>query len=147
MNDRVLMHHGVKGMKWGVRRTPEQLGHRIEKAKKTASEVKERNQGDINTAKTKLTNTNESAIKRALKMAMKPKAEEEDLSKYTNKELQEKVTRMNLENQYRRLADERNTSEGREIVTDLLASSGGIVLSTAATVAAAEVVRHLLKAG
>lgn len=23
-----LMHHGVKGMKWGVRRTPAQLGHR-----------------------------------------------------------------------------------------------------------------------
>lgn len=22
-----LMHYGVKGMKWGVRRTPEQLGH------------------------------------------------------------------------------------------------------------------------
>lgn len=26
-----LYHHGVKGMKWGVRRTPEQLGHRKRK--------------------------------------------------------------------------------------------------------------------
>lgn len=26
-----LYHYGVKGMKWGVRRTPEQLGHRIKK--------------------------------------------------------------------------------------------------------------------
>lgn len=24
-----LYHHGIKGMKWGVRRTPEQLGHRV----------------------------------------------------------------------------------------------------------------------
>lgn len=27
-----LMHYGIKGMKWGVRRTPEQLGHRPKKA-------------------------------------------------------------------------------------------------------------------
>ena len=29
-----IWHHGIKGMKWGVRRTPEQLGHRT-KSKRT----------------------------------------------------------------------------------------------------------------
>lgn len=32
MDNTYLCHHGVKGMKWGVRRTPEQLGHKSEKA-------------------------------------------------------------------------------------------------------------------
>lgn len=28
MTDNELYHHGIKGQKWGIRRTPEQLGHR-----------------------------------------------------------------------------------------------------------------------
>lgn len=30
----ILEHYGIKGMKWGIRRTPEQLGHKTEKLKK-----------------------------------------------------------------------------------------------------------------
>lgn len=32
-----LEHYGIKGMKWGVRRSPEELGHRTSTKKKTSS--------------------------------------------------------------------------------------------------------------
>lgn len=37
-DDNELYHHGIKGMKWGIRRTPAQLGHRP--AKPTTSQRK-----------------------------------------------------------------------------------------------------------
>lgn len=36
MDDRSLAHHGIKGMRWGVRRTPEQLGHLNQKLERRA---------------------------------------------------------------------------------------------------------------
>lgn len=33
---RQLYHHGIKGQKWGVRRTPEQLGHEEPRVEKTS---------------------------------------------------------------------------------------------------------------
>lgn len=39
-DDDILKHYGIKGMKWGVRRTPEQLGH-VKKTKKFKEVEKE----------------------------------------------------------------------------------------------------------
>lgn len=42
MDDHQLKHYGVKGMKWGVRRTPEQLGHRKAKEEKKLAKNEKR---------------------------------------------------------------------------------------------------------
>lgn len=39
MNDYELYHHGIKGQKWGVRRTAAQLGHRVAGAAKAAGKA------------------------------------------------------------------------------------------------------------
>ena len=39
MTEYELYHHGIKGQKWGVRRTSAQLGHRVAGAAKTAGKA------------------------------------------------------------------------------------------------------------
>lgn len=55
-DDDYLEHHGIKGMRWGIRRTPEQLGHYIEKQrKKMTTNVRKaqeaKRSGDVKTLK------------------------------------------------------------------------------------------------
>lgn len=98
-----LMHHGIKGQKWGVRRTPEQLGHAptkrstMDTVKKKASELSKAAGNKIKSAATSVKNR----ISR--KIADKKKA------KYmTTEELRERISRLDMEKRYKDLLAQQN---------------------------------------
>lgn len=103
-----IYHHGIKGMKWGVRRTEEELararGHIEKQSKLGRSSAK---------------------LKRTVEM--------DDPSKMTDEELRQKVNRMNLERQYKDLsASQINRGEAITLATldvagDVLAVAGSAV--------------------
>lgn len=77
--DTFLEHYGVRGMKWGVRRThPESTGSTPKKIKELSEDA-------------------------AVAKAAKTKSKTQGLDALSNKELQHLVNRMNLEQQYSRL--------------------------------------------
>lgn len=82
-NENYLMHHGVKGMKWGVRHDKTSSGERRAKRKRRASIAR---------------NYTGGRSSNALKAARR-----QDINTMSNQELQQHITRLNLERQYRSL--------------------------------------------
>ena len=113
MDNNQLTHHGIKGMKWGVRRSPTQLGHKTSSKKKKGPSLSERF-----AAKKKLKAKQKAAeVARRAKQtkeeyeSAKKKAIEsgtaEDVLKFkgklTNQELNTAVNRLNMESQLSQL--------------------------------------------
>lgn len=94
MSSNELMHHGIKGMRWGVRRTPAQLGHKTSgKKKKSTSTEKPK---ELTTAEKKA-NVLKSKSARSL-------YENKDL--FDDNELRDAYKRLVLENEVKKLAGE-----------------------------------------
>jgi len=119
----VLVHFGVLGMKWGVRRRRSASSSPAPMSSEAAKAAR-----------------------------FQTRAQTHGTRSLTNAELQALVTRMNLENQYGRL-NPQQVSTGRKVTHDLLKTTGGVAGNVAKTTVtafavkyAAQGVEHLIKA-
>lgn len=116
-----LYHHGIPGMKWGVRRTPEQLGHKQQKRE-------ERKNRFVRSSGSRKSTTLQNARKA-------------DINKLSNKELKDYNERLNLERNFADLT-KGNVSAAKNWIGKTVIS--GIVVGSIATVTK-QVVQHWLK--
>lgn len=102
-----LYHYGVKGMKWGVRRTAAQLGHLV---KKGASKIKDR-----------ISESNKKRKIRKQNEANKRKP----VSEMTDDELKQRLNRLDMEKRYSdymKTLNPKKESRVKKVVGEILSS-------------------------
>jgi hypothetical protein len=113
--DEVLEHYGIKGMKWGVRRSREQL-------------ARARGDGPVQKARAKRSAKKAEIAKRRApspeakeKADALAKAKKDGVHTLSNKELQALNKRLNLEKNYKELTTKPKTkSKGEKIADDII---------------------------
>lgn len=130
MNNEYIQHHGIKGMKWGVRRNKSQStsvsggsgsGQSSAKTVRTADDYKR--------MKKKVDTTNDivETGKKVKTVATKSHAETKarnDVKTMSDKELQQVVNRLNMEERYTQVMNTRATNSGRDRVGRILDGAG-----------------------
>ncbi len=104
-NDYYLMHHGVKGMKWGVRRSKSQLRRASKKSAQKSDKEEERSQTKATKSKT--------SFKKHVKSL-------------SDQELQARINRLRNEQTYKDLLaqDKDKMYAGKKFVNDIMRDAG-----------------------
>lgn len=111
-----LEHYGVKGMKWGVRKTPGGPSSTqvfVKKGRIRGVELSSRKQQDDTPS--------EDAARAAIGKQL---VRQHSTDRLSNRELQALVTRMNLEQQYDRLRPRKPSEKVTKFLTDQLIAVG-----------------------
>lgn len=127
-----LYHYGVKGMKWGVRRTAAQLGHKTSSTKKKTG-------GVISSTAKKIVSNRQKKSQEKASLKRVNKLKKKKLEDMTDDEIRERMRRLQLEKEYKKLLDEVNpkvTKEGRDYAADIIKTIGRNSLTNLGTQAA-----------
>ena len=126
-----IYHYGIKGMKWGIRRTAEQLGHKV----KGKLKIKKKG-GKVETTKDstkKKSDSDEETVEQKKQRVLSSRSAKQlydNADLFTTKELQDAYNRLTLERNIKNLAP-KEVSRGKKMVDSYIkgAKTVGEVLS------------------
>lgn len=164
MSNNALYHHGVKGMKWGVRRYQNTDGSLTPAGQKRYARDQRENAGKKKGNKVGAADPNRwvkedlerakrvadsgrnlsNDLKRAIDTSGKNnKAHKLDLSSMSDNEMREKINRYYLEKQYNDIFNQQRESEGKRFINRTLDTVGNALTVTGSALSIALAIKQL----